>query len=126
MVLFRSNQSQMEARGWLPGCPLLQISARQRLSQGLLEYRLRLRPILGRVRILLADDHPMICAGFQKLLEPQYEVVGSVGDGRTLLNTAAELKPDVVLLDIGMPLLNGLDAGRELKRRMPDTKLIFL
>jgi DNA-binding NarL/FixJ family response regulator len=81
---------------------------------------------MGRVRILLADDHPMICAGFQKLLEPQYDVVGSVGDGRTLLKAAAELKPDVVLLDIGMPLLNGLDAGRELKRLMPDIKLIFL
>jgi DNA-binding NarL/FixJ family response regulator len=81
---------------------------------------------MERVRILLADDHPMICAGFQKLLEPQYDVVGSVGDGRTLLKAAAELKPDVVLLDIGMPLLNGLDAGRELKRLMPDIKLIFL
>ena len=81
---------------------------------------------MGRVRILLADDHPMICAGFQKLLEPEYDVLGSVGDGRTLLKAAAELKPDVVLLDIGMPLLNGLDAGRELKRLMPDIKLIFL
>jgi DNA-binding NarL/FixJ family response regulator len=81
---------------------------------------------MGRVRILLADDHEMVCAGFQKLLEPQYEVVGSVGDGRALLKAAAELKPDVVLVDLGMPLLNGLDAGRELKRRMPDIKLIFL
>ena len=81
---------------------------------------------MGRIRILLADDHTMICAGFQKLLEPEYDVVGSVGDGRMLLKAAAELKPDVVLVDVGMPLLNGLDAGRELKRLMPDTKLIFL
>jgi len=68
----------------------------------------------------------MICAGFRKLLEPQYEVVGTVEDGRTLLKAATELKPDIVLVDIGMPLLNGLDAGRELKKLMPQVKLIFL
>lgn len=81
---------------------------------------------MRRVRILLADDHTMICAGFQKLLEPEYEVVGCVGDGRTLLKAAADLKPDLVLVDVGMPLLNGLDAGRELKKLMPGVKLIFL
>jgi DNA-binding NarL/FixJ family response regulator len=81
---------------------------------------------MRRIRILLADDHTMICAGFQKLLEPQYEVVGNVGDGRALLKAAVELKPDVVLVDVGMPLLNGLDAGRELKKIMPGVKLVFL
>jgi DNA-binding NarL/FixJ family response regulator len=81
---------------------------------------------MGRIRILLADDHNMICAGFQKLLEPQYDVVGCVGDGQALLKAAAQLKPDVVLVDVGMPLLNGLEAGKELKRLMPDIKLIFL
>lgn len=81
---------------------------------------------MGRIRILLADDHPMICAGFQRLLEPDYEVVGYVEDGLALLRAVDELKPDVVLLDIGMPLLNGLDAARELKKRMPRLKLIFL
>ena len=81
---------------------------------------------MKRTRILLADDHTMICAGFEKLLEPEYEVVGSVGDGRALLKAAAELKPDLVLLDVGMPLLNGLDAGRELRKSMPGVKLIFL
>jgi DNA-binding NarL/FixJ family response regulator len=81
---------------------------------------------MQRIRILLADDHVMICAGFRKLLEPQYEVVGTVEDGRTLLKAATELKPDIVLVDIGMPLLNGLDAGRELKKLMPQVKLIFL
>jgi len=81
---------------------------------------------MGRTRILLADDHTMLCAGLAKLLEPYYEVVGSVEDGRALLNAADELKPDVVLLDIGMPLLNGLDAARELKKRTPYAKLIFL
>jgi DNA-binding NarL/FixJ family response regulator len=81
---------------------------------------------MTRTRILLADDHVMISAGFRKLLEPQYEVVGVVEDGRTLLKAAAELKPDIVLVDIGMPLLNGLDAARELKKQMPQIKLIFL
>jgi len=81
---------------------------------------------MRRTRILLADDHTMICAGFQKLLEPEFEVVGSVRDGRALLQAAADLKPDVVLVDVGMPLLNGLDAGRELKALMPNVKIIFL
>jgi DNA-binding NarL/FixJ family response regulator len=81
---------------------------------------------MKRVRILLADDHAMICAAFQKFLEPEYEVIGSVGDGRALLLKAAEMKPDVVLLDIAMPLLNGLDAARELKRIAPQIKLIFV
>jgi DNA-binding NarL/FixJ family response regulator len=81
---------------------------------------------MTRARILLADDHAMICAGFQKILEPSYEVVGSVGDGLALLKAAAEFKPDVVLLDIAMPLLNGLDAARELKKTMPQMKLVFL
>jgi DNA-binding NarL/FixJ family response regulator len=81
---------------------------------------------MGRIRILLADDHPMICVGFQKILEPQYEVVGCVKDGLALLEAVEELKPDVVLVDIGMPLLNGLDAAREIKRREPRMKLIFL
>jgi DNA-binding NarL/FixJ family response regulator len=81
---------------------------------------------MKRTRVLLADDHTMICAGFQRLLEPEYEVVGCVGDGRALLKAAGELKPDVVLLDIAMPLLNGLDAARALKKMMPHLKLIFL
>ena len=81
---------------------------------------------MRRTRILLADDHTMICAGFQRLLEPEFEVVGSVRDGRALLQAAVDLKPDVVLVDVGMPLLNGLDAGRELKHLMPNVKIIFL
>jgi DNA-binding NarL/FixJ family response regulator len=81
---------------------------------------------MRRIRILMADDHSMICAGFQKLLEPHYDVLGSVEDGIALLKAASELHPDVVLLDVGMPLLNGLDAGRELRMMMPDVKLIFL
>jgi DNA-binding NarL/FixJ family response regulator len=81
---------------------------------------------MKRTTLLLADDHTMICDGLRRLLEPEYEVLGCVGNGRELLKAALELKPDVVLLDIGMPLLNGLDAGRELKKFMPRVKLIFL
>jgi DNA-binding NarL/FixJ family response regulator len=81
---------------------------------------------MERIRILLADDHTMVCAGLAKLLEPHYNVVGSVEDGLALLQAANELKPDVVVLDIGMPLLNGLDAARELRKKMPCVKLIFL
>jgi DNA-binding NarL/FixJ family response regulator len=81
---------------------------------------------MKRIRILLADDHTMICDGFRKLLEPEYEVVGTAGDGRALLKAAEELKPDVVLVDVGMPLLNGLDAARQLKKQMPRLKLIFV
>jgi DNA-binding NarL/FixJ family response regulator len=94
-----------------------------------LPFRVARQPVegeMGRIRILLADDHPMICEGFRKLLEPEYEVAGIVQDGVALLRAANELKPDVVLLDIAMPVLNGLDAARELRKTMPHVKLIFL
>jgi DNA-binding NarL/FixJ family response regulator len=81
---------------------------------------------MRRTRILIADDHTMICAGFRKLLEPEFEVVGAVADGRALLKAAEELQPDLALVDVGMPLLNGLDAVRELKKIMPGLKVIFL
>jgi len=81
---------------------------------------------MKRTSILLADDHTMFCAALQKLLEPEYEVIGCVGDGRSLIKTAMDLKPDLVMVDVGMPLLNGLDAARELKRLIPKAKIIFL
>ncbi len=81
---------------------------------------------MRRRRVLLADDHTLLLDAFAKLLEPECDVVGTVADGRTLLAAAVELKPDVVVLDIAMPLLNGLDAGRQLKKALPDVKLIFL
>lgn len=81
---------------------------------------------MARVRILLADDHTLFCNLLRDLLEPAYEVVGSVSDGRELLKAADALRPDVVLVDIGMPLLNGLDAGKRLKQAHPKTKLIYL
>ena len=79
-----------------------------------------------RARVLLADDHRMVRDAFTELLRPTCDVVGAVADGRALLAVAAELKPDVVLVDIAMPTLNGLDAVRKLRRDMPEIKVIFL
>ena len=79
-----------------------------------------------RPRVLIADDHKLLLAAFQKLLEPACDVVGTVLDGRALLNAAERLKPDVVVMDISMPRLNGLVAGEQLKQMMPEVKLIYL
>jgi DNA-binding NarL/FixJ family response regulator len=81
---------------------------------------------MDRPRILIADDHTLVAEAFKRLIEPEYEVIKMVADGRALLTSAMELKPDLVLLDLGMPLLNGLDAGLELKKLLPRTKLIVL
>jgi DNA-binding NarL/FixJ family response regulator len=81
---------------------------------------------MRRPRVLLADDHRLIREAFARLLESDCEVVGAVADGRALLADAPDLRPDIVVLDIAMPLLNGLDAARQLKRLMPEVKLIFL
>lgn len=81
---------------------------------------------MARARILIAEDHVLLAEALCKLLEPQHEVVGIVGDGRALVGEAKRLRPDVVLADISMPLLNGLDAGRQLKASIPSIKIIFL
>jgi DNA-binding NarL/FixJ family response regulator len=79
-----------------------------------------------RPRVLIADDHAMLREAFQKFLERDCHVVGSVADGRALLDLAPKVRPDIIVLDISMPLLNGLDAGLQLKQMMPQVKLIFL
>jgi DNA-binding NarL/FixJ family response regulator len=77
-------------------------------------------------RLLLADDHSLLLDAFKTLLTPSCDIVGTVTDGRQLLAEAPRLKPDVIVLDMAMPVLNGLDAGRRLKQMMPATKLIYL
>jgi len=77
-------------------------------------------------RVMLADDHELLLGAFEKLLAGQCEIVGKASDGRALVAAADVLKPDVIVVDIAMPLLNGLEAGRQIKHRMPDVKLIFL
>jgi DNA-binding NarL/FixJ family response regulator len=81
---------------------------------------------MTRPRILLADDHTIMAEALKHLLQDEFDVVGTVGDGRSLLKAAAVLEPDLVLVDIGMPLLNGLDACEQLKAVQPDVKVIFL
>jgi DNA-binding NarL/FixJ family response regulator len=80
----------------------------------------------SRSRILLADDHTLVAELCRKLLETEFDVVGIVNDGLGLVRAAAELKPDVVVVDVAMPVLNGLDAGRQVKEMLPAVKLIFL
>ncbi len=79
-----------------------------------------------RPRILLADDHALLLDAFRALLEPEFDVVGTAADGRSLLEQFSRLKPDVVVIDVGMPLLNGLDAGRQIKAQQRSVKLIYL
>ncbi len=80
----------------------------------------------NRLRVLIADDHSVVAEGLRSLLEKRYDVIGIVRDGRELLVKAPELKPDVIVLDIGMPLLNGLGAAERLKSSLPQAKLVFL
>src|SRR5580700_1678628 len=77
-------------------------------------------------RILIADDHQLLAEACKSLLEPEFLVVGVVTDGRDLADAVAAYKPDIVLLDIYMPLLNGLDAGEQVKKKHRGVKLIFL
>lgn len=81
---------------------------------------------MTRPRLMLADDHAIFVEALRKLLEPHYDVVATVADGRSLLEVAPQTNPDVIIVDIGMPLLNGLEAGLRLKRKMSNVKLIFL
>ena len=77
-------------------------------------------------RVLLADDHALLLAAVEKLLADEYTIVGQVADGRALMNAVEKLRPDVVVLDVEMPSLNGLEAARRLKHRLKDIKLVFL
>ena len=77
-------------------------------------------------RVILADDHTMVLDALKNLIEPEFEVVGMFSDGLTLLEKAPGLTPNVIVLDIGMPIMNGLNAGQQLKRLMPTVKLIYL
>jgi DNA-binding NarL/FixJ family response regulator len=80
----------------------------------------------NRPHIMIADDHTFLAEACKKLLEPEFDVVATVGDGRALVRLAATLKPQVIIIDIGMPLLNGLDAGCQVKQFLDSAKLLFL
>lgn len=81
---------------------------------------------MSKPRVLLADDHALVLEGFKKLLEEHCHVVGCVEDGRSLLEAAKRLRPDIVVLDISMPQLNGLDAARRLRKIVPQARMIFV
>jgi DNA-binding NarL/FixJ family response regulator len=80
----------------------------------------------GKPRLLIADDHALVLEGLKRILESDCELLGSVEDGRALLRAAGELRPDIVLVDISMPLLNGIDAARQLLQIHPQIKVIFV
>jgi DNA-binding NarL/FixJ family response regulator len=83
-------------------------------------------PAVRKPRVILTDDHTLVAEGFAKLLEADFDVVGCFSEGRTLLDQAATLEPDVVIMDLAMPLLNGIDAGHQLKKLLPSVKIIVL
>ena len=82
--------------------------------------------MINRSRILIADDHSLVAELCKRLLETEFDVIGTVSDGRALVRAASKLKPDVIVLDVAMPILNGLDAGQQVKEMMPGVKLVYL
>jgi len=81
---------------------------------------------VNQPRILIGDDHRLVAEAVRNVLVLEFNVLGVIGDGRTLVQATLEMKPDVVLIDVAMPQLNGLDAGRRIKESLPDTKIIYL
>ncbi len=81
---------------------------------------------MPKPRILVADDHALVIEGFRRTLEERYELVGMAGDGYELLAAAKTVQPDIVILDISMPLLNGIDTARQLKKICPTAKIIIV
>jgi DNA-binding NarL/FixJ family response regulator len=81
---------------------------------------------MKRARILLADEQILLTEALTRIIEPQFEVVATVSDGRALLKAAAQLKPDLIVLEVSLPSLNGLDAGYQLKKADPRLKLVYL
>ena len=83
-------------------------------------------PTAHRSRILIAEDHQLVAEALKQILESEFEVIGIVNDGRTLVKLASQLRPDLVIADISMPLLNGLEAGEQIRQLSPATKLVFV
>jgi DNA-binding NarL/FixJ family response regulator len=82
--------------------------------------------VIKRTRVLLGDDHALILDGIRASLQVQFDIVGQATDGKALVQAAERLRPDLVILDISMPLLNGFESARQIREILPSTKLIFL
>jgi DNA-binding NarL/FixJ family response regulator len=94
--------------------------------QKVLDYHAASVTFQGKPRVLLADDYVALLTAWRRLLEPSCEVVGSVRNGRALLEAATELSPDVIVADLSMPEVNGLDACRQIKLASPQTKVVLV
>src|SRR5579862_814198 len=81
---------------------------------------------MTRAKILLADDHSLILEGIRRLLEHDHDVIGSAADGDSLVKQAQQLHPEIIVLDIAMPILNGLDAAREIRKSLPQARFVFI
>jgi DNA-binding NarL/FixJ family response regulator len=81
---------------------------------------------MKRATVLLADDHAIVVEGLRRILEPEFDVIGAVADGLALVKAARELRPDVIVADISMPLLNGIEAARQIRAAHRRTKIVFL
>lgn len=81
---------------------------------------------MNGTRVLIADDHSLILKGIKSLIEAHYEVVGTADNGKMLVSQALKLKPELIVLDVSMPIVNGIDAAREIKKELPSTKFVFL
>jgi CheY-like chemotaxis protein len=109
----------------LVGVPLLE-TATFSASNDVVRPDAQTNRLTKKCRLLIGDDHPLFASGVAKLLEETHEVVGMVGDGLALVRAAEQMKPDLVLLDISMPVMNGFDAARRIRRSVPGAKLLFL
>src|SRR5262249_25262767 len=109
-----------------PGSAAGAFAAGDRYKDHLARSPAKEEPAMKRPRVLLADDHRVVAEGLRGLLDPYFDVVGIASDGRELLSAAKTLDPDVVVLDISMPSLNGIEAARQLRRTNSRAKLIFL
>jgi DNA-binding NarL/FixJ family response regulator len=109
--------------------PLPEMPDRWLFSGAICQHELSGYPLMEyrhRARLLIADDHTLLAEACKKLLEPEFQVVGIVNNGRELVRLAQELEPDLAIIDIAMPQLNGLDAGEQLKHLLPSCKLVYL
>lgn len=82
--------------------------------------------MMARWRMLIADDHDLIVEAFRRMLEPEFDVVGTASDGHELIAAARELKPDLIITDISMPRMNGMDAAHRIHQQQPSVKLVLL